>query len=339
MQYIPEDEGKKETLTEIHGSLENEIDDPTGGKKIASLLETAQKRFDGLTASIAPISQVDPWVNRKYTKTKVNKLRLENEIYGLIAVGGNGAFGLNNGLPWKNSTDMAWFKSVTMHRNIVTSKKTKDSMPNLPGRIMNIATRAAVCAISGWPLNPETCGTDIFIIGGKRVIQNTIDNMDGFYVTVIPGEFEHDVNFDINDIYKAGFKLDFIGGSKAEKDYCYLLAFSRGEVLNRHTHHVLDHFEPYLKLTLKKDIIIAPGAHGTAQINETVYTPRNQIGIFDVRKKLGDKGLYTTGITFKREWCGVPTITITNKGTETIYLYKGEEIGEISFTNNTPVNL
>lgn len=279
---------------------------------------------------------MDPWNHRKYTRVTDRKPRLENEVYGIIAIGGNGAFGLEGKLPWKNSTDLKWFKDVTLGRNIVVSKKTYEQMPGLPGRILNFADRHEIKSTSGWPLNPDTAGTDIFIIGGKQVIMNHMDSMDGFYVSIIPGEFKHDIAFDIDEIYKAGFKLDFIGGSKEQKDYCYLLAFSRTDVLNRHSHPVLNHFEPYLKLTLKEGISIKPGAHGTAEINEKVFTPRGQVGIFDVRKKLADEGLYTTGITFKREWCGVPTITITNRGTETIDLPKGSEIGEISFINNTP---
>ena len=78
-------------------------------------------------------------------------------------------------------------------------------------------------------------------------------------------------------------------------------------------------------------INIKPGAHGTIEVNEKVYTPKGQIGIFDVRKKYADKGLYTSGVTFKREWIGVPTITVTNRGTTEIDFYPGEEVGEISF--------
>lgn len=262
----------------------------------------------------------------------------EPEVYGLIAVGVNGAFGLNDGLPWKNSTDMKWFKAMTMGKNVVVSNKTLKTIPNnLPGRIVYIADRHGIKTKNGWPFNPETTRKDTFFIGGKRVIQNHLHTLDGIYVTVIPGDHTHDVNFDIDEIYKKGYKLDYIGGSKSVKDYCYLLAFSRVDNLQRHEHPIHEHFEPYLKLTVKETIVIKPGAHGTVEVNEKVYTPRNQVGIFDVRKKFGDAGLYTTGITFKREWVGIPTITITNKSETEITLYKGEEIGEISFVNNLSI--
>ena len=262
----------------------------------------------------------------------------EPEVHGLIAVGSDGAFGLGKGLPWKNSTDMKWFKAITMGKNVVVSQKTFETIPNgLPGRIVYKTHRDRIVSEQGWPLDFSRLKRDTFFIGGRQAIKNSLSYFDGFYVTVIPGEYKHDVKFDIDDIYNAGFKLDYIGESKEVKDRCYLLAFSKRGDLIRHKHPVHDFFEPFLKLTLKEDIIIKPGAHGTAKINETVFTPQHQVGIFDVRKKLGDAGLYTTGITFKRGWYGVPTITITNKSETEMHLLKGEEIGEISFVNNKSI--
>lgn len=268
----------------------------------------------------------------------VNNLPKEPGIYGLIAVGGNGAFGLGKGLPWKNhKTDMSWFKTLTMGKKVAVSQKTFDTIPNsLPGRVVFIADRHGIKSQEGWPLNLNRLNEDIFFIGGKRAIQNNQEMFDGFYVTVIPGEYKHDVSFDINTIYDYGFKLDFIGGSKSKENYCYLLSFSRIDGINRHGRIIQEFFEPYLKLTLKEDVVIKPGAHGTAKINETVFTPRNQVGIFDVRKTLGDAGLYATANTFKREWVGTPTVTITNKSNVEIVLRKNEEIGEISFVSNQP---
>ena len=263
----------------------------------------------------------------------------EPEIYGLIAIGSDGAFGLGDGLPWKNSTDMKWFKEITTGNNVVVSQKTLDTIPNgLPNRILYIAHRDKIVSQQGWPLNFEYLKRDTFFIGGRQAIKNYMEYFDGFYVTIIPGEHQHDVKFNIDDIYLNGFKLDYIGESKEQKDRCYLLAFSKQHCdLVRHEHPVHKFFEPYLKLTLKKDIIIKPGAHGTAEINEMVFTPKGQVGIFDVRKKLADAGLYTTGITFKRGWYGIPTITITNKSESEMHLHKGDEIGEISFVNNQSI--
>ena len=250
------------------------------------------------------------------------------ECYGLIAVGADKSFGLGKGLPWKNSTDMTWFKHLTMGKVVTVSQKTLDTIPNgLPGRIINILKRGVDVTF------PHH--SDMFFIGGKLAFLNNLHNMDGIYVTIIPGTHPSDVQFDIDEILKAGFSVDFMGTTTSVTGpSCLLVSFVNKrnlEPLKRSDHKVSQYFEPYLKLTAKKHVNIKPGAHGTIEVNEKVYTPKGQIGIFDVRKKYADKGLYTSGVTFKREWIGVPTITVTNRGTTEIDFYPGEEVGEISF--------
>lgn len=250
------------------------------------------------------------------------------ECYGLIAVGADKAFGLGKGLPWKNSTDMIWFKHLTMGKVVAVSQKTLDTIPNgLPGRIIHTLKRGVDITF------PHHF--DMFFIGGKLAFLNNLHNMDGIYVTIIPGTHPSDVQFDIDEILKAGFSVDFMGTTTSDTGpSCLLVSFINKqnlEPLKRSDHNVSQYFEPYLKLTVKKHVNIKPGAHGTIEVNEKVYTPKGQIGIFDVRKKYADKGLYTSGVTFKREWIGVPTITVTNRGTTEIDFYPGEEVGEISF--------
>ena len=250
------------------------------------------------------------------------------ECYGLIAVGADKSFGLGNGLPWKNSTDMTWFKHLTMGKVVAVSQKTLDTIPNgLPGRIIHTLKRGVDITF------PHHF--DMFFIGGKLAFLNNLHNMDGIYVTIIPGTHPSDVQFDIDEILKAGFSVDFMGTTTSVTGpSCLLVSFVNErnlEPLKRSDHKVSQYFEPYLKLTAKKHVNIKPGAHGTIEVNEKVYTPKGQIGIFDVRKKYADKGLYTSGVTFKREWIGVPTITVTNRGTTEIDFYPGEEVGEISF--------
>ena len=250
------------------------------------------------------------------------------ECYGLIAVGADKSFGLGSGLPWKNSTDMIWFKHLTMGKVVAVSQKTLDTIPNgLPGRIIHTLKRGVDIT---FPRH-----FDMFFIGGKLAFLNNLHNMDGIYVTIIPGAHPSDVQFDIDEILKAGFSVDFMGTTTSDTGpSCLLVSFINKqnlEPLKRSDHNVSQYFEPYLKLTAKKHVNIKPGAHGTIEVNEKVYTPKGQIGIFDVRKKYADKGLYTSGVTFKREWIGVPTITVTNRGTTEIDFYPGEEVGEISF--------
>ena len=94
------------------------------------------------------------------------------ECYGLIAVGADKAFGLGKGLPWKNSTDMIWFRHLTMGKVVAVSQKTLDTIPNrLPGRIIHTLKRGVDITFPHY--------SDMFFIGGKLAFLNNLHNMDG----------------------------------------------------------------------------------------------------------------------------------------------------------------
>ena len=62
--------------------------------------------------------------------------------------------------------------------------------------------------------------------------------------------------------------------------------------------------------------------------------PVIQTGSLSIRKSLADKGILTEGTGFKSGWVGIPTVVVTNRTGDSIDLQAGDEIGEISFTNN-----
>ncbi|HZD23462.1 MAG TPA: dihydrofolate reductase, partial [Acidimicrobiia bacterium] len=64
------------------------------------------------------------------------------DIVIVAAVGRNGAIGINGGLPWRITEDMAHFKELTMGSAVVMGRATFESIGRpLPGRTSIVLTR------------------------------------------------------------------------------------------------------------------------------------------------------------------------------------------------------
>ena len=61
---------------------------------------------------------------------------LKPRIVFVVAVSKNGIIGRDGGLPWKLSSDMRFFKTITMGKPLIMGRKTWESLPKqpLPGR-------------------------------------------------------------------------------------------------------------------------------------------------------------------------------------------------------------
>jgi dihydrofolate reductase len=64
------------------------------------------------------------------------------ELVAVVAVARNGVIGANNGLPWRISSDLKRFKSLTMGKPLILGRRTFESLPQaLPGRRIVVVTR------------------------------------------------------------------------------------------------------------------------------------------------------------------------------------------------------
>jgi len=60
----------------------------------------------------------------------------------IVAIAENGIIGRENGLPWRLSSDLQYFKKTTLGKPIVMGRKTYESIGKpLPGRTNIIVTR------------------------------------------------------------------------------------------------------------------------------------------------------------------------------------------------------
>jgi dihydrofolate reductase len=129
----------------------------------------------------------------------------------VVAIAENGVIGKDNGLPWRLSGDMAFFKRVTMGKPVIMGRKTWESLPRkpLPGRPNIVVTRdasyraegaevvtsAEEALARGRALAEELGADEIAVIGGAQLYAETFDHATRLYITEVHAEPEGDVRF------------------------------------------------------------------------------------------------------------------------------------------------
>jgi len=136
----------------------------------------------------------------------------------------NGVIGKNGDLPWRQSTDLQFFKKTTLGKTVIMGRKTWESLPfPLPGRrniVISRSNRDDVDVMSVQETRELAKTEDVFIIGGGEIYSVFIEDSSVIYRTVINSEVEDGDTFapEINteefelsseQIVKAGVKDDF----------------------------------------------------------------------------------------------------------------------------------
>ncbi len=122
----------------------------------------------------------------------------------IAAVSRNGVIGRNGDMPWKLSTDLKRFKSLTLGKPVIVGRKTFDSFGGrpLPGRPHVVVTRnrdfhpegvdTAVSvdeALSVAGRKAAELGVgQIFVIGGGEIYSKVLPLADGLHITHVETE-------------------------------------------------------------------------------------------------------------------------------------------------------
>ena len=130
---------------------------------------------------------------------------------GPVARARNGVIGREGGLPWRLSSDLKLFKSLTLGKPVIMGRKTWESLPNrpLPGRMNVVLSRdgsfeppgAVICdnfseAVSMAREQAEEDGVDeICVIGGADLFALAMPRAQRLYLTEVDAEVEGDVSF------------------------------------------------------------------------------------------------------------------------------------------------
>ncbi len=142
-------------------------------------------------------------------------------INAIFATTDRGGIGYKGSFPWdKIPGDLAWFKEHTSGQLVVMGRRTWDdpNMPKpLPNRINCVFTNRFinmpnVYCVSGdyqkqvLKLQAEFPNRDIFIIGGKELLESTRPIVDNLYLTTVRGSYKIDVSVDLH-AYMHGFRI------------------------------------------------------------------------------------------------------------------------------------
>lgn len=119
----------------------------------------------------------------------------------IVAVSSNGVIGKDNGLPWKLSTDLKYFKEKTINTTVIMGRKCYESIGKpLPNRQNIILSRNKDLVIDGCEvfsnLNEaieNNIGSEIYIIGGSEIYKESFNLANKVYITKILNNVDGDV--------------------------------------------------------------------------------------------------------------------------------------------------
>ena len=112
----------------------------------------------------------------------------------IFACDQDGVIGRNGDLPWRQSTDLKFFKKTTLGTTVVMGRKTWDSLPfPLPGRrniVISRSQREDVEVMSIEEVKLLSKEENLFIIGGGEIYSAFMPFCDTIYRTIIKTEIE-----------------------------------------------------------------------------------------------------------------------------------------------------
>ena len=143
------------------------------------------------------------------------------KVYHIVAVAEGGVIGKAGRLPWHFSADLKHFKKITLGSSILMGRKTFESIGNRPlaGRENFVLTRSKAPAANAENLKffdslesalKEIKTEKAFIIGGEDLYRQTMDKIDGVYLTLVKEKYVGDAYYpahSLEDFKKMGFEI------------------------------------------------------------------------------------------------------------------------------------
>ena len=136
-------------------------------------------------------------------------------ISHIVAMSKNKVIGREGKLPWKNKTDLEYFKNTTLGHCVIMGRKTFESIKRpLPNRL-NVVISRSKTKIEGAEVFSQIeeainyCKAqlnrpfEIFVCGGSTIYQKTLDLVDKIYMTYFFKEYDGDVYYpELGDKFK-----------------------------------------------------------------------------------------------------------------------------------------
>jgi dihydrofolate reductase len=126
----------------------------------------------------------------------------------VVAIGKNYAIGNNGDLLWHLPKDMKRFKEITWGHYVLMGRKTYESIPEkyrpLPGRPNIVITNSnkkfegcitAKSLSEAIELAKQNGESELMVIGGGKIYEQTLATADKIYLTIVQHDFEADTFF------------------------------------------------------------------------------------------------------------------------------------------------
>lgn len=153
----------------------------------------------------------------------------------IAAVASNNVIGADNDMPWRLSTDLKRFKSLTLGKPIVMGRRTYDSVGKaLPERLNIVVTRNAGLELEGARVvssldlaldiardDARQSGlNEVMITGGGQIYADALDRSDRLYITHVNAQPDGDTVFPEIDpnIWRSTFEESVPKGEKDNAD-------------------------------------------------------------------------------------------------------------------------
>jgi len=135
------------------------------------------------------------------------------EIVFVVAIAENGVIGAGGAIPWRQKSDMARFKALTIGKPVIMGRRTFESLRRpLPGRTNIVITRdaayrAAGAVVTTSALDAEAVArgdalrrsvTEMAVIGGAEIYRQWLDRADRLEITEVHARPEGDTHFGID---------------------------------------------------------------------------------------------------------------------------------------------
>jgi dihydrofolate reductase len=124
----------------------------------------------------------------------------------IVATDPNGGIGYNNKLPWsKIEGDLPRFKELTSGKVIIMGRNTWESLPvkPLPNRINVVVSStdiSGITTINSLPEKDYMDLSDVWLIGGARLINSSWHLIEEVYLTKVSTEYTCDTFIDLSKI-------------------------------------------------------------------------------------------------------------------------------------------
>lgn len=134
------------------------------------------------------------------------------KLYHIVAMANKRVIGKDNKLPWHYPADLRFFKETTSGSTVIMGRKTFESIGRpLPNRTNIVLTRTLSLPETKNLLFCDSINEALervktskaFIIGGSTLYEQTLEIVDGLYITRIYKDYEGDAHYpEIPGIYK-----------------------------------------------------------------------------------------------------------------------------------------